>query len=129
MVMPGTFRGQSLGPWVLCDPPSSKTTDLQGIVVSPVKVLSEQDKLVHAALVLSLSCYCGHVNGHFHHNCRTVQQGPAFSILMCPPLRRLCPPSMIPFSLSQSLWSFSCALHFFSLSGNNRGQQIQLMRS
>lgn len=66
--MSGTFQGQSLGPWVLCDPPSPKGTDLQGIVISPVKFLSDQDKPVHAALVLSLSRYCGHVNGHFHHN-------------------------------------------------------------
>lgn len=73
MVMPGTFWGQSLGPWVLCDPPKpekkfQKRTDLQGIVIPPVKVLSDQDKLEHVALVLSLRRYCGHVNGHFHHN-------------------------------------------------------------
>lgn len=68
MVMSGTFQGQSLGPWALCDPPSPKRTDLQGIVISPVKALSDQDKPVHAALVLSLNRYCGHVNGHFHHN-------------------------------------------------------------
>lgn len=70
MVMPGTFWGQSLGPWVLCDPPKpeKKGTDLQGIVIPPVKVLSDQDKLDHAALVLSLRRYCGHVNSHFHHN-------------------------------------------------------------
>lgn len=68
MVMSGTFQGQGLGPWALCDPPSPERTDLQGIVISPVKALSDQDKPVHAALVLSLSRYCGHVNGHFHHN-------------------------------------------------------------
>lgn len=66
--MSGTFQGQSLGSWALCDPPSPKRTHLQGIVISPVKTLSDQDKPVHAALVLSVSRYCGHVNGHFHHN-------------------------------------------------------------
>lgn len=69
MVMSGTFRGQGLRPWALCDPPSPKRTDLQGIVISPVMALSDQDKPFHAALALSLSCYCGHVNSHFHHNC------------------------------------------------------------
>lgn len=68
MVMAGTFQGQSLGPWALCDPPSPERTDLQGIVISPVKALSDQDKPVHTALVLSLTHYCSHVNGHFHHN-------------------------------------------------------------
>lgn len=66
--MSGTFQGQSLGSWVRCDPPSPKRTHLLGIVISPVKTLSDQDKPVHAALVLSVSRYCGHVNSHFHHN-------------------------------------------------------------
>lgn len=84
MVMSGTFQGQGLRPWVLCDPPSPKRTDLQGIVISPVMALSDQDKLFHGALALSLSCYCGHVNGHFHHNCSWFWQycsaGPSFSL-------------------------------------------------
>lgn len=117
--MSGTFQGQSLGPWALCDPPSPKRTDLQGIVISPVKALSDQDKPVHAALVLSLSRYCGHVNGHFHHNWPRFWQycsaGPSFLYSLVP-----SPPSPSP-SINDffflSVWSFLlCALSVSFLS-------------
>lgn len=117
MVMSGTFQGQSLGPWALCDPPSPKRTDLQGIVISPVKALSDQDKPVHAALVLSLSCYCGHVNGHFHHNRPRFWQycsaGPFFLYSSVPSPPSLSPPSMIFFLLCL-VFFFVCSLCLFS---------------
>lgn len=121
--MSGMFQGQSLGPWALCDPPSPKRTHLQGIVISPVKALSDQDKPVHAALVLSLSRYCGHVNGHFHHNWPRFWQycsaGPSF-LYSSVPSPSSPSPSINDFHSQSCLSSSVPSLSFFPLQQQQR---------
>lgn len=81
-------------------------------MISPVKALSDQDKPVHAALVLSLSRYCGHVNSHFHHN------WPRFWQYCCAGPSVLYSSVSYPHSLSPSFFSpqssLSCSLCFLS---------------